>query len=102
MDLELRDHLETTDLCPSVVDARRLNVRERVLEDSGAVGGGDFDRIAPRDLTCLYDAYDHAFFAGLLHIERLRPEGVMVGLRLSKRLTRTAGITQRRHLGADL
>ena len=102
MDLELRDHLETTDLCPDEGEARRWRVRARVLAVSPALETGDFEQITPQDLTRLYEAYDQAFFGDLLRVERLGTTGVLVGLRLSERMTRTAGLTQRRHLGADV
>lgn len=81
---------------PEEVARLVAGIHERVRRDSVHLKSGNFDVIAPSDLDRLFALYDDAFFQGLLQ-SMLREDGAYpVLMRLSRRLTRSAGLTSQR------
>jgi hypothetical protein len=69
-------------------------VYEAVLRQSPRLTQGNFTSIAPADLALLFDLYDAHFFTGGLR--RLLDAGsAPLTFELSRRLTRSAGVTKR-------
>jgi len=69
-------------------------IYDHALRHSPHIRQGNFDRIAPTDLSWLFDRYDDHFFTGqvrqMLHLSR-----TPLSFALSARLTRAAGQTKR-------
>lgn len=78
-----------------VVAAKRGAIREALLQSSGAIRQGNFERIAVGDLESLVRMYDREFFGGWLGQAIRERSRVPLELRLSTTMTRAGGKTIR-------
>lgn len=86
----LRTLVEERELSPSTIEARREDVRRRVVEASDHLDGPHFTRIHPHDVERLFDGIDERFFDGLLGRHEARSR---LAFRLSSRMTSCGGKT---------
>ncbi|NOY46494.1 MAG: SprT-like family protein [Deltaproteobacteria bacterium] len=68
-------------------------VRQELLARSPHVREGNFTRIAASDLRLLFELYDRRVFAGALSRALGELDGLGLGFRLSRRMTRAGGKT---------
>lgn len=78
------------------VEARRLfhAIHDRILTESVAIDTANFQEISTADLKLLFDMYDHSFFGCFLG-QWIREDVATLNFRLSNRMTRSGGTTQR-------
>ena len=88
----LAETVLATALLEEIIQQRLRQIYDHVLTHSSYLQKGDFATIHPRDLECLFSAYDDAFFGGLC---RRALNGRSLNFRLSSRMTRTGGTTAR-------
>lgn len=93
--MKLRTHLIRHRPDPPSVEARRAAIRDRLLRNSEAIDGPMFETIAVADLEALLADYDGTFYGGLLQPALDGPHGGPLTLELSRRLTRSGGMTRR-------
>jgi hypothetical protein len=75
------------------IEARRRQVRQRLLTESVRIRDANFSSISAPDALCLFRLYDSIFFNGELGAEVLRQSGVPVKLRISSTMTSAGGKT---------
>ena len=78
------------------VARKTAEIYQAVLNSSVHIRTGNFTAIDTRDLSILFRLYDRSFFDGLLGAMLREDLAEPIGLRLSGRLTRSAGTTTRR------
>lgn len=78
-----------------VIAARRGAIREAILQSSGAIRQGNFERIALGDLESLVRMYDREFFGGWVEQAIREKSRLPLELRLSTTMTRAGGKTIR-------
>lgn len=74
--------------------ARTVRIYNQLLAESPRVQLGNFTNLAPLDLARLFELYDAHFFESLLQ-HNLNANGWPIHFSLSRRLTRSAGMTKR-------
>jgi hypothetical protein len=78
---------------PEVAERTRA-IYETVLRQSPRIIAGNFSCVAPADLALMFDLYDEKFFAGGAR-QLVQASGAPLIFALSRRLTRSAGLTKR-------
>lgn len=89
----LQAHLAALEFDPEQIRDRRAAVRARVLQSSKTITAPQFTALSTADLTLLFQAYDRLFFKQTISKALVGAEGGPLTLRVSRRLTRTAGLT---------
>ena len=79
---------------PEEVERRIRSIHDSLLASSTTVVTANFKAISVADLASLFDLYDRHFFEGLLG-RSLDEDGARLGYRLSNRMTRSGGTTER-------
>ena len=92
MAMDLRLHVETSELDAAQVRDQTRLVYDNVLQESPYLDGGNFRTLHPTDLKRLFDHYDARFFKAQI---RTTLGDVPLHFRLSKRMTRAGGRTAR-------
>jgi hypothetical protein len=80
---------------PDVIAARTQGIAHDALSQSQSLAGPNFTRIAPGDLSRLFDLYDQAFFGGFLRRTLADCARGRMTFRLAPRMTRAGGKTFR-------
>jgi hypothetical protein len=76
------------------VATRVRAIYEMVLRTSPHITSGNFTCFAPSDLAQMFDLYDEKFFDGGVR-QLVKASGAPLAFALSRRLTRSAGVTKR-------
>src|SRR5688500_14159935 len=79
---------------PDIVARHAREVHAAILRDSPRLRDGNFTSLGNDDLALLFDLYDGRFFDGLVR-QLLTATGAPLRFDLSRRLTRSAGLTKR-------
>jgi hypothetical protein len=92
--VEIARRLLTLHYPQAEVAVRVRAIYETVLRTSPHITAGNFTCIAPSDLARLFELYDEKFFAGgMRHL--VKASGAPLVFGVSRRLTRSAGVTKR-------
>lgn len=89
----LQQFVETQVLAPEDVLTRTRSIYDAVLGQSKHLDGGNFTRVHPADLGCLFNLYDQRFFEGGI---RNLLGNAPLKFRLSQRMTQVGGKAIRR------
>lgn len=87
---------------PDLINSRTRDISHALLSESQAVRTPNFARVAPNDLSRLFDLYDEAFFSGLLRQTLAKRARGRLTFRLAPRMTRAGGKTFRLGRNGDL
>lgn len=91
-----REQISQIQHAPEQVASLVANIHDQALRESPHLKSGNFDAIHPSDLNRLFTLYDNVFFHDLLQ-RMLREDGAYPArMKLSRRLTRSAGQTVQR------
>ena len=70
MTIDLRSHVETSELTATQIAARTRRIYDTVLQESPSLDGGNFTVIHTSDLARLFTHYDRGFFEAQLRATR--------------------------------
>lgn len=94
--MRLRDTLLTDRPPPATRAAALAAIRADLLAHSRTLGGPMFKRLTTTDLRHLFGLYDAHLFAGGIAEALASPRGGPLEFEISRRMTRSGGITRRR------
>lgn len=94
--MRLRDILIRRRPAPGPREIVLASIRETLLEQSRTLGGPMFRRLAVDDLRRLFDLYDARLFDRAIREALDGPRGGPLTFDVSRRMTRSGGITRRR------